>query len=133
MDQGANSTLANIATRGFVESGDNVMIGGLIVGGNGSVDGRVLLRAIGPSLSEAGVAGALQDPVMELRDNNGVLVLENDDWEDTQRAAIEATTLAPKHPAESAILVELTAGNYTAIVQGINGVGVGVVEVYHLK
>jgi hypothetical protein len=134
LEQGANSSLANIATRGFVQSGENVMIGGLIVGGNGSAEARVLLRAIGPSLSEAGVAGALQDPVMDLRNEDGDRVLANDDWEDTQRAAIEATTLAPKHRAESAILVDLRAGNYTAIVEGFDGaVGVGVVEVYHLK
>ena len=134
LDQRADSKLANIASRGFVETDENVMIGGLIVGGDGTADARILLRAIGPSLAEAGVTNALQDPVMELFDEQGVLVRENDDWEDTQRAAIEETTLAPKDPAESAILVDLKAGNYTAVVRGFNGgAGVGSVEVYNLR
>ena len=133
LDEAADSKLANIATRGFVETGENVMIGGLIVGGSGTAQARILLRATGPSLAAAGVAGALQDPVMELRDQNGTLVRENDDWEETQRAGIEATTLAPQDPLESAILVELPAGNYTALVRGNDGVGVGTVEVYNLR
>ena len=134
LDQAADSKLVNIATRGFIEPGENMMIGGLIVGGSGTAPARVLVRAIGPSLAESGVAGSLEDPVLELRDGQGELVRENDDWEDTQRAAIEATTLAPKYPAESAILVELPVGSYTALVRGHDdAVGVGVVEVYHLR
>ncbi|HSH37867.1 MAG TPA: hypothetical protein VK993_03700 [Chthoniobacterales bacterium] len=134
LDQAADSKLANIATRGFVEGGENMMIGGLIVGGSGTAQARVLVRAIGPSLAEADVRGALENPVMELRDANGEPVRENDDWQDSQRAAIEATTLAPKYHAESAILVDLSAGSYTALVRGYNeGVGVGVVEVYNLR
>jgi hypothetical protein len=134
LDQAANSQLANIASRGFVEAGENVMIGGLIVGGNGTSDARILLRAIGPSLGLAGVAGALGDPVMELRDANGEVVRENDNWQDTQAADIVGTTIPPSHPAESAIVINLPSGNYTAVVRGKNGgVGVGLVEVYNLR
>ncbi|HSH37696.1 MAG TPA: Ig-like domain repeat protein, partial [Chthoniobacterales bacterium] len=134
LDQSADSTLANIASRGFVEAGENVMIGGLIVGGNGTSDARILLRAIGPSLGFAGVAGALADPVMELRDANGEVVRENDNWEDTQPAEIVATTVPPNHPAESAIVIDLPSGNYTAVVRGKDGAsGVGLVEVYGIQ
>src|SRR5205814_4883315 len=79
--QGANSKLANISTRGFVDTGDNVMIGGFIVGG-GSIGGfaRVIVRAIGPSLTGAAVSGALQDTTLELYDGNGNSLATNDDW-----------------------------------------------------
>lgn len=131
LDQAVSSKLANIATRGLVESGDNVMIGGLIVGGNGSENARVLLRAIGPSLANAGVAGALHDPTLELRDNNGELVRENDNWQESQQPEIEATAIPPSDPAESAIVATLPSGNYTAVVRGKNDSrGVGLVEVY---
>jgi uncharacterized delta-60 repeat protein len=130
---GASSKLGNIASRGFVDTGDNVMIGGLIVGGSGEAATRVLVRAIGPSIGRAGVAGALQDPTLELRDNNGALVRENDNWQDSQRAEIEATTIPPSDPAESAIVATLPPGNYTAIVRGqADGTGVGLVEVYNV-
>ena len=132
--QEADSKLANIASRGFVEAGDDVMIGGLIIGGNGTAEARILLRAIGPSLETAGVAGALQDPVMELRDANGDVVRENDDWQSDQQAEIEGTTIPPNHPSESAIVINLPSGNYTAVVRGKNGgVGVGLVEVYSIR
>lgn len=131
--QTANSRLANISTRGFVDTGANVMIGGIIIGGNGS-GGRVLVRAIGPSLGAAGVAGALQDPTLELRDANGDLVAANDNWQESQQGEIEATTIPPTNPAESAIVATLTAGNYTAIVRGKgNSSGVGVVEAYNIR
>ena len=134
LDQAANSKLANISSRGFVEAGDNVMIGGLIAGGNGGADTRVLLRAIGPSLAAGGVAGALQDPLLELRDANGNVVRENDNWQDSQQAEIEATTIPPSNGAESAIVVTLPPGNYTAIVRGKNDAsGVGLVEVYNVQ
>ena len=131
LDVSANSQLANIASRGLVEAGENVMIGGLIVGGNGSENARVLVRAIGPSLRNSGVAGALEDPTLELRDNNGELVRDNDNWQDSQPAEIEATSIPPADPAESAIIAALPPGNYTAVVRGKNdGTGVGLVEVY---
>ena len=133
LDPAANSKLANIASRGFVESGDNVMIGGLIVGGNGEANTRVLVRAIGPSLGKGGVTGALQDPTLELRDTNGEVVRENDNWQESQEAEIDATTIPPSEEAESAIIASLPPGSYTAVVRGKNGsVGVGLVEVYNV-
>jgi uncharacterized delta-60 repeat protein len=133
LDQAANSKLANIATRGFVDSGDNVMIGGVITGGIGGGNTRVLIRAIGPSLTTVGIKGALQDPTLELRDTNGGLLRENDNWQSDQLGEIEATTIPPTNAAESAIISILTPGNYTAIVRGKdNTTGVGLVEVYNL-
>ena len=133
LDQAADSRVANIASRGFVETGEDVMIGGLIVGGDGTEDARILLRAIGPSLRNAGVADALQDPTLELRDANGELLHENDNWQDSQQAEIEATTIPPGDPAESAIVATLPPGNYTAVVRGAGDTsGVGLVEVYNV-
>ena len=134
LDQAANSKLANISSRGFVQAGDDVMIGGLIAGGNGGADSRVLIRAIGPSLASAGISGALQDPTLEIRDANGELLRENDNWQGIQQGEIEATTIPPANAAESAIVATLLPGNYTAIVRGKNGTsGVGVVEVYNIE
>jgi hypothetical protein len=137
--QAANSKLANISTRGFVDTGDNVMIGGLIVGG-GNVGGsaRVIVRAIGPSLSSSGIQGALQDPTLELHDGNGTTIASNDNWKtrldgSSQQAEIEATTIPPTNDLESALVQTLAPGNYTAIVRGTgNTTGVGTVEVYNL-
>jgi hypothetical protein len=134
LDQAANSKLANISTRGFVDAGDNVMIGGVIPGGNGGADTRVLIRAIGPSLTNFGINGALQDPTLELRDANGGLLRENDNWQADQQGEIEATTIPPTNAAESAIIATLTPGNYTAIVRGKNETtGVALLEVYNLR
>ena len=128
----ANSRLANVSTRGFVDTGDNVMIGGIIVGPSTAAATMVLVRAIGPSLSS--VPNALQDPTLELHDGNGNLIAFNDNWRDTQQAAIEATGIAPTADAESAILETVAPGNYTAIVRGAgNTTGVGLVEVYDLR
>jgi len=126
-------TTANISTRGFVDTGDNVMIGGFIVGSGGNGDATVLVRAIGPSLTALGVTGALQDPTLDLHDGNGLTLMSNDNWRDTQEGDILATGLQPADDAESAILQTLAPGNYTAIVQGAGATtGVGLVEVYHL-
>jgi hypothetical protein len=128
-----DSKLANISTRALIEAGDNVMIGGIIGGGNGSQP-KVLIRAIGPSLTPLGVANALQDPLLELHDNNGALIASNNDWQSDQQAEIQATGLAPTNAHESAILATLLPTNYTAIVKGVNNTsGVGLVEVYHLQ
>ena len=132
LSSAVDSALANISTRGFVESGDNVMIGGIIVGPEDAADGSVLIRALGPSLTDLGVPNALADPLLELRDVNGALVISNNDWKSTQQAAIEATGVAPNDDKESALLATLTSGNYTAIVLGGGGTGVGLVEAYHL-
>jgi hypothetical protein len=133
--QTANSKLANISTRGFVDTGNNVMIGGIIVGGGSpNTFSRVLVRAIGPSLAKSGVTGALQDPTLELRDANAQLLAQNDNWKDTQITDIQNTTIPPTDDRESALIKTLTPGNYTAIVRGTNNTtGVAVVEAYNLQ
>ena len=93
LDQAADSQLGNISTRGFVETGSNVMIGGFILG-NGSGTTNVVARAIGPSLSLVGVTDAWPDPTLELHDANGALIKSNDNWKESQQAEIEATGLA---------------------------------------
>jgi hypothetical protein len=133
LDQNANSTLANIASRGFVDTGDNVMIGGLIVGPAGGASVRVVVRAVGPSLANFGINGALQDPTVDLVNSNGVVLRANDDWKDSQQTAIEDANLEPGDPREAALVETLTPGNYTAIVRGAgNTTGVGLVEVYNV-
>ena len=130
----AQHELLNISTRGFVQTGDNILIGGFIIAGNGPVGTTVVVRATGPSLSSFGVATPLQDPFLELRDSAGVLIASNDNWKDTQMAQIQATKLAPTDDRESAIVTTLQGGSYTAIVRGANNtVGTAVVEVYNLK
>lgn len=130
----ADAKLANISTRGFVETGESVMIGGLIAGPTNSVGGQMLVRAIGPSLADFGVPNTLPDPTLELRDGNGGLVASNNDWRDTQEAAIAATGIPPSNNQESAILATIPPGAYTAIVRGAGSTtGVGLVEVYNLQ
>ena len=139
LGQAANSTLANISTRGFVDTGDNVMIGGFIVGNNGGASPTVLVRGIGPSLSNFGVTGALGDPTLELHDGSGTTIATNDNWKvrpdgTSQQAEIEATTIPPTNDLESAILSTLAPGNYTAIMRGKNNTtGIAVVEAYNLR
>jgi Domain of unknown function (DUF5122) beta-propeller len=131
LDPTADSKLGNVATRGFVETGDNVMIGGVILRGADSA--RVLFRAIGPSLTNFGVPNALSDPTLELHDGNGALVDANDNWRSNHEAEIIATGLPPSNNAESAIVRELSPGNYTAIVRGNNNAtGVALIEAYDL-
>ncbi len=126
--QTTDSRLANISTRGLVKAGDDVMIGGFIVGGSEAED--VLLRAIGPSLP---LGNPLADPVLELHDGNGALLTTNDNWRDTQEAEIEATGIPPTDDLESAIITTLAPGNYTAIVHDTHSrTGVALVEVYGL-
>ena len=127
-----DSKFANISTRGFVETGDNVLIGGFILGSQtGST--KVLTRATGPSL-KPGLANALGDPTLELYDQNGASIATNDNWKDApNRAAIEATGLAPTNDAESAILMTVPPTPYTAIVRGKNNTtGIGLIEVYNV-
>lgn len=130
LDPDPVSKLANISTRGFVQTDPNVMIGGFIWGGGPGAT-NVVIRGIGPSLVSAGITNPLVDPMLELHDGNGNTISSNDDWKANQRA-IEATGLQPLNDAESAILVSnLIPGGYTAILRGKNGgVGVGVVEIY---
>jgi hypothetical protein len=123
--------LANIATRGFVNTGDNVMIGGFIIGG--TEPANVLVRAIGPSLTQFGVQGALQSTTLELHDSNGS-VISNEGWRSSQEAEITATTIPPSNDNEAAILATLVPGNYTAVVRGKNDTtGIAVVEAYNLQ
>jgi len=128
----ADSRLANISTRGFVQTGEEVMIAGFILG-NGTASERVIIRAIGPSLARLGVANVLADPTLALHDSNGTLLAFDDNWKDFQQAEIQATGLAPTNDLESAIVTDLPPGNYTAIVAGKNGsTGVALAEVYDL-
>jgi hypothetical protein len=124
--------LTNASTRGFVGTGQAVMIGGFIAGG-GHTDIQVLVRGLGPSLTQHGVSDALADPVVRLFDGNGNLLRSNNNWKDSQQAGIQATGLAPPNNLESAILQELAPGNYTAILSGRNNTtGIGLVEIYRL-
>jgi hypothetical protein len=131
LDAAANSKLANISTRGFVEADSGVLIGGFITG-NGPA--KVIIRAIGPSLGAFGVAGALADPTLELRNSDGALLGSNDNWRTFQQEEIIATAMPPTNDLESAIVATLTPGAYTAIVAGTNNtMGVGLVEVYNIQ
>ena len=128
LDLAADSILANISTRGLVQTDDNVMIGGIIILGTDAQE--VLLRAIGPSLP---LTGALADPTLELHDKDGVIIASNDDWRSDQEADIMATGIPPTDDAESAILMILTPDAYTAIVRGKdNTTGIALVEAYQL-
>ena len=121
----------NLSTRMLVQTGDQVGIGGFII--TGSSPKQVLLRAIGPSLTQFGLPNVLADPVMELHGPYGFTTITNDNWKDTQQSAIMATGLAPTDDLESAILVTLQPNAYTAVVKGKNDTtGVGLVEVYDL-
>jgi glucose/arabinose dehydrogenase len=134
VDPAADSQLGNISGRSFVQTSNDVMIGGFIVGNNIGA-AKIVVRAIGPSLSRSGLSNVLADPILELHDGNGALLQSNDNWQDdpNQAAQISAAHLAPSNPLESAIWASLTPGNYTAIVKGKNnGVGVGLIEVYSL-
>ncbi len=130
LDAASPAKLANISTRGFINTGDDVMIGGFIVGGNEPA--KILVRAIGPTLTDFGVQGALADPTLELHDSNG-MTIANDNWRETQESEIIATTIPPNKDREPAILATLVPGNYTAVVRGKNNTtGVGLVEAYNL-
>ena len=132
LDSTAGSKLGNISTRSLVQTGDNVMIGGLIITGTGQKN--VIVRAIGPSLAQQGITDPLLDPTLELHDVTGAVIAFDDNWKDSQEAEIEATGLAPSDDRESAIASTLAPGNYTAIVRGKNNtIGVALVEVYDLN
>ena len=131
LDTSGASKLANIATRGFVNTGDNVMIGGVILA---SQPTRVIVRVIGPSLTQFGIANALPNPTLELHDGSGALIFSNDDWRSTQEQEIIGTGLMPTNDRESAIVATLLPGSYTAIVRGKdNTTGVAIVEAYNLQ
>ncbi len=128
----SSSKLANLSSRGRVETGDDVLISGLIVGEVAS--STIVVRALGPSLSAAGVADPLPDPTLTVYDANGFAIAANDNWaEDPDAPDLTKNSLAPNNPAEAAIILRLPAGAYTAVVNGTgNSTGVALVDVYHL-
>ena len=131
LDRLSDATLANISTRALVQTGGKVLIGGFVLG-NSVGNGNIIVRAIGPSLGNQGVANALADPTLDLFDGNGELIASNDNWQDdpTQADALNASGIAPSSANEAAIAASLPSGAYTAIVSGKNdGTGVGLVEV----
>jgi hypothetical protein len=135
LSQAVLAKLANISTRAFVSTGENIVIGGFMLGSHNG-DDRIVVRGIGPSLTATGVANALADPTLELRDGNGALLVANNDWQDNpaQAAELTAAGLAPTNPLESGIAATLPPGLYTALLAGLNnGTGIGLVEVYDLR
>ncbi len=136
LNAGSSARLANIATRGLIQPGDNLMIAGFIIQ-NGPI--RAVVRAIGPSLAAFGITNALADTTLQLRDRNGAIVVEDDDWKvrsdgSSQQAELEATGLQPTDDREAAFVATLQPGQYTAQVRGKpEGTGVGVVQVYFLQ
>ena len=136
LNASADSRLANISTRGSVETQDNVMIGGFILGGTNIQPARVVVRALGPSLAQSGIAGPLGDPTLQLVDSQGQSVGFNDDWQDdpSQAAQLRSLDIAPSAVSESAIVTTLPPGSYTAIVAGESGaIGVGLIEIYDVQ
>jgi hypothetical protein len=141
LSPGASSSLGNISTRSFVQTGEHVMIGGFIVQGTGTK--RVIIRAIGPELTQYGITNALANPTLELHNAAGAVIASNDNWQTTiiggiitsnQVSDIQNSGHAPTAASESAVIADLQPGNYTAIVRGVNNTtGVGLVEVYDLN
>jgi hypothetical protein len=136
LDQTAPAQLANISTRGFVDNGDNVMIGGIILGPPDYGRGEIMVRAIGPSLH---LPGALADPTVEVHNSNGDKIASNNNWKisdssgQSQEVEIRGTTIPPDNDSESALVLILSPGNYTAVMSGVGGsTGIGLVEVYNL-
>jgi len=135
LDQAAASKLGNISTRGFVDVDDNVMIAGLIAGPGNGTSLKILARALGPTLSDFGVAGALANPTLDLVNSNGTVIRSNDNWRDDpqQRTLIEAAGLAPAHDEEAALVETVAPGSYTAVVRGSGRTtGVALVEAYNI-
>jgi hypothetical protein len=141
LNPGAGSDLGNISTRSFVQTGEHVMIGGFIVQGSGPK--TVIIRAIGPELTQFGIPDALANPRLELHNRTGAVIASNDNWQTTiiggiitsnQVSDIQNSGHAPSAASESAIIANLQPGNYTAIVRGVNNTaGVALVEVYSLN
>jgi hypothetical protein len=133
LDQSVDARLGNVSARGFVDLGDNILIGGAIIGGgNGGVN-VIVARAIGPSLTAAGVQNAMQDPVLELHNQQGTLLVLNDNWKDGNQQAVSDNGFAPSNDHEAAIFAVLPPGAYTAVVYGKNKTtGVALVEFYNL-
>jgi hypothetical protein len=136
LDQGAASKLGNISTRGFVDVDNNVMIAGLIAGPSTGGNLKILVRALGPTLTDFGVPGTLANPTLDLVNSSGTVIRSNDNWQDdpAQSTQIQAAGLAPGHPEEAALVQTISPGQYTAIVRGSGGAtGVGLVEAYNIQ
>lgn len=134
-DQAVDSQLANISTRGFVQTADNIMIGGFTLGGNNNPS-RVAVRALGPSLTNSGLNNVLADPTLQLRNENGTIMISNDDWESDPVSAgqLSAHGLALPHRKEAGIFATLPAGQFTAILAGKDGgIGIALVEIYNVR
>jgi hypothetical protein len=134
-NQATSSQLGNISTRGFVQTGSNVMIGGFILGG-ATGNARTAIRGIGPSLSQSGLSNVLANPTLELHDGNGTTLVTNDNWQDdpTSAAALSASGFALQNNLEAGIFITLPPGTFTVILAGQNGgAGIGLVEVYNLQ
>jgi hypothetical protein len=129
----SNSQLVNMSTRGAVGTVDDVLISGFIVGDVGSA--TVIVRALGPSLASSGVSGVLSDPTLTIYDSTGAAIASNDNWQSDPNAIdVQRNGLAPPNPSESALVLRLPAGAYTAVVRGANGgTGVALAEVYTLQ
>jgi hypothetical protein len=133
LNQGVDSKMANLSTRAFVNTDNNIVIAGFVLSADGVADDRVIVRGIGPSLADFGLSPVLANPTLELRDNNGALLIANNDWQENPEQAMEinAAGLAPTNSLESAMAATLPPGLYTALLAGSNnGTGIGVVEVY---
>ena len=135
LDMTSNSQLANISSRCFIDTADNVLIGGFITGPGNRGETAIVVRALGPSLSSFGVPNTLADPTLELHDQNGATFASNDDWQtDANASQVQAAGLAPNDTHESAIYFKQAPSDFTAIVRGKNNAtGVGLVEVYNVK
>ncbi len=136
LDSGASTRLANISTRGSVQTLNNVMIGGFILAGQSPNPAKVVVRALGPSLQQFGIGNVLSNPSLEVVNSNGQSLIANDNWQDNAAQAAELQTLniAPQDARESALVVTLPPGQYTAIVSGRNSsAGIGLIEVYTIR
>jgi hypothetical protein len=134
-DQTVAAKLSNISTRGFVQTGNNIMVGGFILGGGGG-SAQIAVRGIGPSLSQFGLSNLLPDPTLELHDGNGATLISNDNWTDDPVSAAQLTVrgLAPQDLKESGVFTSLPPGQFTAILAGKDGsVGIGLVEIYNVN
>jgi hypothetical protein len=134
LDQSASSRLANLSTRAFVSTGNDIVIAGFVLSEGGGND-RIVVRGLGPSLSGFGLSPLLANPTLELRNSDGTLVLTNNDWQDNpgQAAEITAAGLAPANNLEAAVVADLPPDLYTALLAGLNsGTGIGLVEIYDL-
>jgi hypothetical protein len=133
LDAAPDSRFGNISTRGLVGTDTDVLIGGLIVSSEESAQANIIVRALGPSLASPDVTNPLDDPTLELHDENGALLAFDDDWRDAQEGYFTSAELAPSDDREAAIFATLQAGNYTAVVRGQNATtGVGLVEAYNI-